>query len=217
MNTNLTRKPALVLVSAVAAVTLAACGGSSGDTTAAGARNSSAAAAPSVSYGPPATGPHNAQDVTFVKDMLPHHSQAVEMADMALTRDTTPEVKALAQQIKDAQAPEISAMGGWLTGWGEQVPAADAMGHSGMSGGMSMGGTGMMSAGEMTALDKATGTEFAKRWLTDMTEHHTGAVQMAQTETTSGQNADAKKLAASIISSQTAEIATMKQLLSTLA
>lgn len=216
MNTTLTRKPALVLVSAVAALTLAACGSSS-DTTATGATRSSAAAAPSVSYGPPANGPHNAQDVTFVKDMLPHHSQAVEMADMALTRDTTPAVKALAQQIKTAQAPEIFAMGGWLTGWGEQVPAADAMGHSSMSGGMSMGGTGMMSADEMTALDKATGTEFAKRWLIDMTQHHTGAVQMAQTETTSGQNADAKELAASIISSQTAEIATMKQLLSTLA
>ena len=170
-----------------------------------------------MSYGPPATGPHNAQDVTFVKDMLPHHSQAVEMADMALSRDTTPEVKALAQQIKDAQAPEISAMGGWLTGWGEQVPAADAMGHSSMSGGMTMGGTGMMSADEMTALDKATGTEFARKWLSDMTEHHTGAVRMAQTETASGQNADAKKLAASIISSQTAEITTMKQLLSTVA
>ena len=227
MNTSLTRKPALIVATAVAALALAACGSSDTTDTASGASlmtSSSPSAMGSMdataspSHGPPASGPHNAQDVTFVKDMLPHHSQAVEMADIALTRDTTPKVKALAQQVKDAQAPEISAMGGWLTGWGEQVPAAESMGgHSSLSGGMSTGGTGMMGADQMTALDKATGTEFAKMWLTDMTEHHTGAVAMARVETIGGQSADAKKLATSIISSQTAEIATMKQLLAGLA
>lgn len=208
---TITRSPsALVAGTALVALVLAGCGsGATGTDTASGG-GASTSAAPATSYGPPAAGPHIAQDVTFVKDMLPHHSQAVEMADMALRRDTTPEVKALAQQIKGAQAPEISAMGGWLTGWGEQVP--DAMG--GMDG---MGaGTGMMSADEMTSLDKANGTDFARMWLTDMTEHHTGAVEMARTETTSGQSADAKQLATGIVASQTAEIATMKKLLADL-
>ncbi len=218
MNFNtVTRKPAALFAgTALAALALTACGSNDSTVSAAGgSTTSSTTAAPSVSYGPPAAGPPNAQDVTFVKDMLPHHSQAVEMADMALGRDTTPEVKTLAQQIKGAQAPEISAMSGWLTGWGEQIPAGEEMaGHS--MGGMS-GGTGMLSADEMTALDKATGTEFARMWLTDMTQHHTGAIQMAQAQTTSGQSTDAKQLATNIISSQTAEIATMKKLLADLA
>ena len=222
-STAMIRKPALVVTTAAAALVLAGCGSTTSKTgTAAGGMSSGAPASSSAApmtgapmYGPPATGPHNAQDVMFVKDMLPHHSQAVEMADMALTRDTTPGVKALALQIKNAQAPEINAMGGWLTGWGEKIPAAHSM--SGMSGGMAMGGSGMMDAAQMTALDKATGKVFAKMWLTDMIEHHTGTITMAGTEQTSGQNADAKKLAASIIASQSVEITTMKGLLAGLA
>jgi len=212
------RKPSLITGAVLASLVLAACGSdpSTVDNASGGPAASNSAAAPAASYGPPAAGPHNAQDVTFVKDMLPHHSQAVEMADMALSRDTTPEVKALAQQIKGAQAPEISSMGGWLTGWGEKVPAADIMGGQGGMGAMS-GGTGMMDAGQMQALDKATGTAFAKMWLVDMTGHHAGAVAMARTEAASGQSAEAKKLAGNIIASQTAEIAQMNKLLTGLA
>ena len=217
------RKPAVIIAgTALAALVLAGCSSDpSPVSTATSGGPASSAAAPAASQGPPAAGPHNAQDVTFVKDMLPHHTQAVEMADMALNRDTTPEVKALAMQIRGAQAPEISSMAGWLVGWGQEVPSPDSSTLGGSMGGGSMGGkaggTGMMSPDQMTRLDGATGSEFAKMWLTDMTEHHTSAVDMARTETTSGQSTDAKKLAADIISSQTAEIATMKQLLSTLA
>ena len=218
-STTLIGKTSLVATTAVAALVLAGCGSTHTGTTAGGTHSggthASTAAEASASYGPPAAGPHNAQDVGFVKDMLPHHSQAVEMADMALSRDTTPQVKALARQIKNAQAPEINAMGGWLTGWGEKIPATHSMGSMSM-GGMS-GGTGMMDAQQMTSLDKATGAVFAKMWLTDMTEHHTGAITMARTEQTSGRNPDAKQLASSIIASQTAEITRMKELLAGLA
>jgi uncharacterized protein (DUF305 family) len=210
LHTLLRQPAALVAGSVLAAVVLAGCGSSSSSSTDTAGGSSTSTPAKEGSYGPPAAGPHNAQDVTFVLDMLPHHTQAVEMADMALARDTTPEVKALAQQIKGAQAPEISAMGGWLRGWGEQLPAAHHMG------GMSGGGHGMMSADQMTSLDKAAGPDFARMWLTDMTEHHTGALEMARTETAGGQSADARQLASSIISSQTAEIAEMTKLLAAL-
>jgi uncharacterized protein (DUF305 family) len=56
-------------------------------------------------------------DITFAQLMIPHHEQAVQMADMALQKATTPEVQQLAQQIKDAQDPEIQQMRGWLTAW----------------------------------------------------------------------------------------------------
>ena len=210
------RATQLATVGVLSALLVAGCG--STGTTASKATGSSGAghSTASASYGPPATGPHNAADVTFVTDMLPHHAQAVEMADMALSRDTNTQVKGLAQQITSAQAPEISMMSGWLASWGKAVPTSVGSTSHDMSGMAGMGGDGMMSTTEMTALDAASGTRFATLWLTGMVRHHTGAVAMARTELSSGQNAQAKALATRIIASQSAEIATMSSLLSTI-
>ena len=188
---------------------LAGCSSAGDNSTSGPAVNSSDAAS---ATGTPASGPHNAADVTFATDMIPHHAQAVEMADMALAQATSTEVKGLATQIKNAQDPEIQTMSGWLTGWGEMVPTGSM---SGMD--HSMGsGTGMMSDTDMAALGAATGAAFDRMWVTMMIQHHTGALEMATTELASGQSTDAKTLAQSIVTSQTAEIATMKQLLTTL-
>ncbi len=218
ITTRTTSRTTLLLTTgAVTALLLAGCGSSSPATQAASGTSTSSPRS-SASYGPAATGPHNAADVRFSTDMLPHHAQAVEMADMALSRNTNSQVQALAQQIKAAQAPEIATMSGWLNGWGATVPTS--MGHSshdtaGMSG--MGGGDGMMSGADMTALDAASGTQFAKLWLTGMIKHHMGAVAMAKTELTSGQNDQAKALANSIVTSQSTEIKVMSTLLSTLA
>ena len=47
--------------------------------------------------------------------MIPHHEQAVEMADLVPTRTTNPDLLALAAAIKGAQDPEITQMQGWLS------------------------------------------------------------------------------------------------------
>lgn len=171
--------------------------------------NSAGQAAGSAATGTPARGPHNDQDRLFASDMIPHHRQAVEMADMALTTSKDTKVRALATTIEKAQAPEIATMTGWLTGWNAPVPSGsmDHMDHEGMH------MQGMMSEQDMTALSKATGTAFDRMWLTMMIEHHRGAVSMAKTELSQGQNGDAKALATTIISSQNAEIAQMTSLL----
>jgi uncharacterized protein (DUF305 family) len=65
----------------------------------------------------------------------------------------------------------------------------------------------------MKKLDGARGAGFDRMFLTMMTEHHTGAIEMAKTEQTDGKNADAVALAKKIEADQTAEIAEMKQLL----
>lgn len=216
MNINLTRtrKSALTLTgTALTALALTSCGGGSHTSHPATGSGPTAAATSTPSYGPAASGPHNAQDATFLTDMIPHHTQAVEMADMALSRETDAGVKALATQIKAAQGPEISQMSGWLVGWGKPVPAGSGMGHD-MSGMASS--DGMMSNDEMAMLDHATGTEFAKLFLTGMTRHHEGAVTMAQAELSTGQNPEAKTLASKIIAAQNKEITTMKALLTKL-
>jgi uncharacterized protein (DUF305 family) len=152
----------------------------------------------------------NNADETFVMGMIAHHEQAVEMADMLLEKDGVDErVIGLALDIKDAQGPEIDTMNNWLDAWG--IMAAD----SGMEG-MDHSGGMMMSDDDMAALDNATGSQASKLFLEQMTEHHQGAIDMAQQELANGENTDALSLAQKIIDDQTAEIATMKSILDTL-
>ena len=188
------------LAALVAAVTtLSACGSSS----------SQSASSPSASASAPSTATaHNAADVAFATDMIPHHSQAVEMADMALTKATNADVKSLATKIKAAQDPEIITMTGWLKGWSEPVPAA-SMSMSGMG---EASGMGMMSDAEMATLDKATGVEFDRMWVKMMITHHQGAIDMSKTELAGGQDSGAKALAQSIVTSQTAQISQLQAL-----
>lgn len=233
------RTLALPVVTVATALALTACGSSSAGNPGQnmpgmpGMNNSSSSAstpATSASAGPAATGPHNPADVTFAAGMIPHHQQAITMAQMALTQATNPEVKKLATAIKAAQDPEIQTMSGWLAGWGQPVPAttgathdmsqmgsptSDGMGGMGDMDGMG-GMSGMMSDEEMSQLSSTSGAAFDKLWLQMMVKHHQGAVAMARTELTDGANTQAKQLAQSIIDSQSTEITTMTTLLTTL-
>jgi uncharacterized protein (DUF305 family) len=150
--------------------------------------------------------PYNDADVTFARDMVPHHRQAIGMAQLAKGRAEDPRVLALAGRIEAAQGPEIDLLIGWLAGW----DGGQGMGH----GGSGMGG--MMSPGDMHALMAASGAEFDRLFLEQMIEHHTGAVEMAETEISAGRNAEAIELAETIRDDQTAEIAEMEQLLTEL-
>lgn len=147
----------------------------------------------------------NDADVAFATQMIPHHQQAVTMADLALRKATTADVKTLATAIRAAQAPEIEQLSGWLTGWGKPVPTPNE--HSGHT------MTGMMSPQEMDDLNKATGGMFDRMWVEMMIKHHQGAVAMAKTEQTTGKDTASVALAKKIQTAQTTEIATMQRLL----
>ena len=156
----------------------------------------------------------NAADEMFVTMMIPHHEQAIQMADQILAKDGIDErVVALAEQIKAAQDPEIQTMKGWLEDWG--IPYDDSMSDMGGMGGMDHG-NGMMSDDDMAALDAATGVEATRLFLEGMIGHHQGAVTMAQMVLDNGENPDVAALAQQIIDGQTAEITTMQDILATL-
>lgn len=150
---------------------------------------------------------HNEADVTFASEMIPHHAQAIQMAEVALGQDDTT-LTALAEQIKAAQGPEIETLSQWLTSWGEEVPDRSGMGS------MDMGG--MMSQDDMDSLEMMRGSGFDTMWLQMMIEHHNGAIEMAQTEVAQGQHPDATALAEQIITAQQAEIEQMEEMLSSL-
>ncbi|MET8849894.1 DUF305 domain-containing protein [Amycolatopsis sp. NPDC004625] len=146
---------------------------------------------------------HNADDVTFARQMVPHHSQALDMAKLVPSRSTDPKVLDLASRIEKAQEPEIRQLQGWLTTWDAAMPG---MTREPMP--------GMMSGDETKQLERVKGTEFDQLWLGTMIKHHQGAIDMAGTELAKGGNADAKALARKIIDAQQAEITEMRGLLS---
>ncbi|MBD2892592.1 hypothetical protein amrb99_15020 [Actinomadura sp. RB99] len=203
------RALALVAAPAALAISLAACGDNkdSGDSKSGGSmagHSMSMSASPSTGA---QAGQHNGQDVMFAQMMIPHHRQAIEMADLAATRASSPQVKSLAADIEKEQTPEIERLSGWLTGWGSSVPSP------GM-GGMDRGGMdGLMTEKDMKELEAAKGAAFDKAFLQMMIKHHEGAVAMAMTEQSAGQFPDAKTMAAGIISSQSTEITKMRTLL----
>lgn len=154
----------------------------------------------------------NAADEMFVTMMIPHHEQAVEMAEMILAKDGIDDrVVALAERIQAAQGPEIDSMTEWLDAWGVEPVDSDMGGMEGMD-----HGDGMMSDEDMAALESAEGVEAARLFLEQMIQHHEGAIDMANAEVNNGINPEAVALANKIVDDQTAEIAEMEELLTQL-
>ena len=141
---------------------------------------------------------YSADDINFAEMMIPHHEQAIEMSEIALLNTTNPEVLQLAQEIKDAQSPEIELMKSWAG-----VKVSMHAGHM---------MDGMLSEGELNDLRKAKGQEFDRLFLQGMIKHHEGAIKMAQAVATSA-NKDVADLSASIVNAQQLEISAMKELL----
>ncbi|WP_103384349.1 DUF305 domain-containing protein [Pseudonocardia dioxanivorans] len=211
----------IMLVAAATAVLVAGCSDSTGSAAAASTTPSAAATSAAASAA------HNAADTAFVQGMIPHHTQAVQMAEMAAQRASNGQVKQLATRIQQAQGPEIEQMRGFLATWGEPETSSTAMSgsmggmdHSTMGKGTStmptpQGMSGMMTDQQMQQLGQLSGADFDRMFLQMMIEHHNGAIDMSRTELANGQSPDAKALAQRIIDAQQAEIAEMQSLLAT--
>ncbi len=143
-------------------------------------------------------------DVDFATMMIPHHRQAVEMADLVPSRTQNAWLIAFAQQVKDAQQPEIEQLTRALQSWGKPVPAAgDDAGHHHMD--------GMMTPEQMTNLESLSGEAFDREWITMMIDHHEGAVAMAKDELARGANPEMRGLAQQIVDTQQTEIAELRK------
>lgn len=147
---------------------------------------------------------YSSNDIMFAQMMIPHHQQAIVMSDIALKNSTNPDVLALAKQIKAAQAPEIEQMKAWLKAAGTSLMGAHGMAME-----------GMLTDSEISELKGAKGVSFDKLFLQGMIGHHEGALTMISMIVDSD-NAEARKLAKDIQTSQSAEIVKMKALLETI-
>ena len=151
----------------------------------------------------------NADDLVFVKNMIPHHQQAIDLSAMVPERSTNPEVVGMAEQISVAQQPEINAMRVFLVQWNENPQ--DDTSHGGGGGHAPM--QGMVDDATMDRLQTLKGEEFDNLWLESMISHHQGAIEMAKAELANGQNVDVKGMAQTMVDTQQGEIGQMKQML----
>lgn len=152
-----------------------------------------------------ASGDLTGADVMFLQMMIPHHQQAVDISELALTRTEDRELISLAKAIANGQRAEIVQMKAWLAAAG----AGEDMGHAMHD----MGG--MLSEADLVALTKARGNSFDVLWLKGMTGHHDGALHMVQM-IEDADNAEIKAFGEAIVIEQSAQIEQMKVMLARL-
>jgi len=145
---------------------------------------------------------YNVFDISFIRMMIPHHTQAVEMAALAPDRARNPQIRAIADRIKAAQVPEILRLKGWLKN--RDLPETDPqhVTHGTMR--------GMQSADAMRALAAATGDNFDRLFVSMMIDHHQGAIDMAIDLMKVGINVEVGEMANGIAAEQSVEIGRIK-------
>ena len=144
----------------------------------------------------------SADDAMFLQMMIPHHAQAVVIAEYAATNSKNEQILKIAKQIKSDQAVEITQMKKWLTDDGLGTAAGHSM--AGMS--------GMLSDSQLNTLKSSKGAGCDKLFLNDMIEHHQGALAMVGMIENS-KVAALRDFATAISTAQQAEIDQMQKLL----
>jgi uncharacterized protein (DUF305 family) len=158
-------------------------------------------------------------DVGFARDMSAHHLQAVEMANLALERSPDEAVRGLAFDISSTQQNQVGRMQGWLSLWGYSITGGEQMawmasdGHSAHDASADGLMPGMATDEELARLRSATGEDFDVLFLQLMTRHHQGGVEMAEFAQTNAGEWAVRRLASSIIESQTGETNLMLSML----
>ncbi|MBA2472470.1 MAG: hypothetical protein DLM61_09595 [Pseudonocardiales bacterium] len=165
----------------------------------------STASAPNASSSAPVSAQraYNDTDVRFTQHMLPHHMQAVRNADIELAMGSAPEVKAVAQKIRDDQQKEIATMQGFLQTFGASPTSAPADQQA------------VWDKNTSDLRSAATPQQRDVVFLTNMVPHHSAAVPMAQNEVELGKFPAAQDLAKSIKSSQRMQIVEMNNMVRT--
>ena len=157
---------------------------------------------------------HTPADVRFMRGMIPHHAQALEMAALIPGRTEHEGLHLLGRRIEISQRDEIAWMTGWLERRGETAPAMGTGHAHGLAEGDLM--PGMLSRAEMDALAAASGAEFDRLFLEGMIKHHQGALRMvAELFGTpgGGQETEIFRFAADVDADQDMEILRMRDML----
>src|SRR5215217_637899 len=152
---------------------------------------------------------NDSAEAGFARDMIVHHAQAVQMAEIIRDKTNSDDMRLLAADISLTQQGQIGIMQGWLEVWGLPItgeePAMAWMGHP-MDGLM----PGMATPDEITRLSQLPPDRADVLFLRLMIAHHAAAIPMAQVILKRTDEPEVRELARSIVNSQKAEIENMK-------
>ena len=145
-------------------------------------------------------------EVTFVRGMIQHHAQAVDMATRIRDRSKNRTLRSLALDIILSQQEQIGQMRGWLTLWNRPWAGAgmDAE-HARLM--------GMATPTEVASLDTLPVNTAEVTFLQLMRRHHQGALAMVRPVLDHPARPEVQALARQINATQSAEIRLMDQLL----
>lgn len=150
----------------------------------------------------------------FLMGMVPHHRGAMMMAEMAVTKASRPELRAMASMIITSQQAEIGLMTNYLRDWyGMTPPQGDMMPEDVMARMDMPVMRGLMPdmMAEMARLETLSGREFDIAFMQQMSHHHAMAVMMASPTLMAGHHQALKDLAADIVIAQGQEIKQMQE------
>jgi uncharacterized protein (DUF305 family) len=140
-------------------------------------------------------------DALFIEEMVPHHDDAIAMAELAITRAEHPEIKQLAEKIKRTQSAENAQMREWYREWFDaEVP--EKSGSNMMD--------RMMGSG-MDLDDLKVAEPFDKAFIEAMIPHHQMGIMMSQMADSTTDRTELRRLTRSIIEAQSAEIDEMRE------
>jgi uncharacterized protein (DUF305 family) len=138
-------------------------------------------------------------DVDFVRQMIPHHQGAVDMAKVQLQYGHDERLKSFNRWVIRAQELEIGMMKNWLARRDNGAVVANAKDYYGAS-------MAAMHHGMMVDYTGDADVDFVR----GMIPHHQGAVDMAAILLHDGNDPEMNDLANNIYSSQTYEISWME-------
>lgn len=157
-------------------------------------------------------------EIGFAQDMSAHHQQAIQMTDM-LAADASPDVRAVADQIRVTQLNEIGQMTGWLQVANAAAVSPRPMAWMSAMPGMSSAHTtlaampGKASPQDLEQLESSTGRASEIRFLQLMTRHHQGGIEMAAHAAQRAETDAVRRTALVMVDEQTQELMYMAMLL----
>ena len=164
-------------------------------------------AVPPVQEPPPAEA-----DVEFAAMMVPHHRQALRMAELAPERARDEGVRTLAARITAGQGAEIDVLESWLDERGGVAGAAALQDHH-HGGADAHDMPGAVTPAQLQQLAEARGAEFDALFLELMIPHHQGALAMAAEALDEGTDVRVQEMATDVGVTQEVEVQRMRELL----
>jgi uncharacterized protein (DUF305 family) len=127
-----------------------------------------------------------------MEQMIDHHSMAVMMAQMCVSKAVHPELRAMCQNIITSQSQEIQMMQAWLQQW-YGISYAPKMNHA-----------------RMNKLMRLEGAEFEIEFMEEMIRHHEAAIRESTDCLVRAFHEELRNLCQRIIQAQSAEINQMR-------